>query len=229
VTGYSSYLHPYDKNGDYVIGIGMEADERGRTRGVKIALFDATDVENPKELAKYEVNEGLKGWSSSDTLYDHKAFLFDKKRNLLVMPVSYTVSNGLNERGFTKYGYWQGAYVFDISLEGIELRGKITHESKDVEEGNEWRWYGGGNYVKRSLFMDDVLYTVSDKMIKANDLAKDLEGINQVDISFDDNYYPYARGGAGIIEEAVAFSEGEEVDSVDVSVSVEAKGIPNLN
>jgi len=85
VTGFSNYLHPYDEN--HVIGIGKETTEEGRIQGVKIALFDVSDVNNPIEKAKYEV-EGK--WSNSNALYDHKAFLFDKSRNLLVLPISYT-------------------------------------------------------------------------------------------------------------------------------------------
>src|SRR3989344_4059788 len=69
VTGYSSYLHPYDEN--HIIGVGMDADENGRTMGIKISLFDVSDVENPKEAGKYAVSEGK--WSYSDALYDHKA------------------------------------------------------------------------------------------------------------------------------------------------------------
>ena len=52
--------------------------------GVKIALFDVSDVENPKEVDKLEIGE--RG-SDSEALYDHKAFLFDKKRNMLVIPI----------------------------------------------------------------------------------------------------------------------------------------------
>jgi inhibitor of cysteine peptidase len=48
-------------------------------------LFDVSDVLNPKEVAKIEI--GDKG-TSSDALYDHKAVLFDKEKNLLVLPVN---------------------------------------------------------------------------------------------------------------------------------------------
>ncbi len=141
IPGYSDYLHPYDET--HIIGVGRE-------RGVKIALFDVSDPENPQEISKYETGE----WSThSYALDDHKAFLFSKSKNLLVIPIGR---------------YWnQDAYVFDISVDdGIVLKGTITH---------------GGYPVKRSLYIDNVLYTVSEGLIKMNDLA-DLSEINSVEL-----------------------------------------------
>ena len=170
VSGYSSYLHPYDEN--HLIGIGKEAEETkwgARETGVKIALFDVSDVENPKEISKFVV-EG--NWAYTPVINDHKAFLFDKKRELLVIPIA--VNKVIGDMYITT----QGAYVFKVNLEdGIELKGIVEHEKK--EEG-EYRYYGG-NYVKRSLYIDDVLYTISDSLIKMNDLG-DLREINKVEL-----------------------------------------------
>ena len=51
ITGFSSYLHPYDD--ETIIGIGRQADENGRTKGLKISIFDVSDVRNPTESAKF--------------------------------------------------------------------------------------------------------------------------------------------------------------------------------
>lgn len=184
ITGYSDYLHPYDEN--HLIGVGKEADEDGRVRGVKISLFDVSDVENPIELDKYEVDEGR--WSHSEALYDHHAFLFDREKELLVIPVSYTEEVGVNENGWKKWKYWQGAFVFNIGLDGISLRGEITHDSNESDDDY---WYGG-DYVRRALYMDDVLYTISNSMIKANDLF-DLDFISEVDLPWERPWL-YGRG-----------------------------------
>ncbi len=165
VTGFSNYLQPYDEN--HLIGIGHEATLEGRQQGLKISLFDVSDFENPVEVDKY-VFEG--GWSSSEAEYEHKAVLFDKEKNLLVIPVS--VNN------YDYRDYWQGAYVFDIDTEGIGLRGKISHNEK---KGDSGEYYNYEAYVKRSLFLDDVLYTVSEQKIKANDLMS-LNEIKTLDI-----------------------------------------------
>jgi len=188
VTGYSGYLHPYDEN--HLLGIGMEATNEGRTEGVKVSLFDVSDMENPREIGKYEVDEK---WSNSEATYEHKAVLFDKERNLLVIPVSYSKEVDVAGQSWSRYENWQGAYVFNVDLAGIELKGKIVHEQD--EEGDEY-WYGGGDYVRRSLFMDDVLYTISQSKIKANDLD-DLDEIKEIALPYENYGGPilYAEDG----------------------------------
>jgi len=166
VTGFSNYLHPYDES--HIIGVGQEATEEGRILGVKISIFDVSDVTNPIEMGKYEIKEGE--WSHSQALYDHKAFLFDKEKQLIVIPASYSDYNE----------YWQGAYVFTINLdEGIKLRGKITHE-QDV--ARDYWLYDSYSYVSRSLYINNVLYTISNEMIKMNNLNT-LEEIDSINLA----------------------------------------------
>ena len=175
ITGYSDYLHPYDEN--HIIGIGKEtvAADQGDFawyQGVKISLFNVSDVSKPTEIAKYEI--GDRG-TDSPILRDHKAFLFDKSRNLLVIPVSVAeIDESKYPGGVPPNAYgefvWQGAYIFHISIEeGLVLRGGVTHL-----EGNDWTkngyYYGSPYYVKRSLYIENVLYTISDKRIKMNNL-----------------------------------------------------------
>jgi len=189
VTGYSSYLHPYDEN--HVIGIGKEATEEGRVQGLKIALFDVSDVENPIERAKYEVKQQ---WSDSNALYDHKAFLFDKEKELLVLPVSYSVEVGVSEGPwrYPIYNYWQGAYVFNINEEEISVRGKVAH-SENEKQDYSWLYQ-----IQRSLYMDDTLYTISSQLVKANNLDT-LEEINSVELPVPDyRDYPILEYGDGI-------------------------------
>ncbi len=138
VTGYSGYLHPYDEN--YIIGIGKETDYDSEDdfawyQGVKISLFDVSDVSNPVEVAKYEI--GDRG-TTSPILSDHKALLFDQEKNLLVIPVLVAELDENDYEGEVPdwvYGeyVWQGAYVFDISPDGISLRGQITHMDDNTD------------------------------------------------------------------------------------------------
>jgi uncharacterized secreted protein with C-terminal beta-propeller domain len=186
VTGYSDYLHPYDEN--HIIGIGKEtvAAEEGDFawyQGVKISLFDVSDVENPVEIAKYEI--GDRG-TDSPVLRDHKAFLFDRSRNLLVIPVLVAeideakYPNGVPP--FIRGDYvWQGAYVFNISLDGLMLRGGITHLENDAELMKSGYFFSSSYSVKRALYIDNVLYTISDKKIKMNNL-ENLDEINEVEL-----------------------------------------------
>jgi hypothetical protein len=95
---------------------------------VKLALFDVSDVNNPREISHVII--GDRG-TQSDALNDPKAFLFDKSKNLLVIPISLAVISEQNsdERGKSAYGttVWQGAYVYTITESGLQLRGTVTH------------------------------------------------------------------------------------------------------
>ena len=199
IPGYSDYLHPYDET--HIIGIGKETEgnEWGgvSTKGVKLALFDVSDVKSPKQLAKYEI--GSSG-TDSEALRDHKAFLFDSKKNLLVIPVTEIKGKMEYDQnlGYYRQRSWQGAYVFNVDLNGFEVKGKITHNEGD--EKQDWYWYGSPNAVRRSLFMDDVLYTVSDKKIKANDLNNISTEIKEIDLPYEQEKYPVPLYKGGVVE-----------------------------
>jgi inhibitor of cysteine peptidase len=186
VTGYSDYLHPYDEN--HIIGIGKETTDAGEFawyQGVKISLFDVSDVNNPVEIDKEII--GHRG-TDSPVLWDHKAFLFDRSRNLLVMPIlEARVDVSEYPEGVPSWAYgepvWQGAYVFNVSLDqGIQIKGGITHieGSTDLEE--DYYYYYSPFSVERSLYIGDILYTISDAKIKMNNLDN-LNYINEVQLS----------------------------------------------
>jgi uncharacterized secreted protein with C-terminal beta-propeller domain len=179
IPGYSNYLHPYDDT--HIIGIGKDTIESDNPdfawyQGLKIAIFNVSDFENPKEIDNITI--GDRG-TDSPALYDHKAFLFDKDKELLVIPVSLCeineeTKNQYNEYPGSEYGEFtfQGAYVFKINLEGIEYRGNITHVSDDEKQENQYWYYWdqASSYISRSLFIEDNLYTISEKMVKINSL-----------------------------------------------------------
>jgi len=155
IPGYSSYLHPYDEN--HIIGIGMDEGK------VKISLFDVSNISDIEEI-RFTIGNR----SSSPALDDHKALLFDKSKDLLVIPI-------------TEYqDFWQGAYVFNITTEQIELRGKITHVGNETGNTIVYYYYSS-NYVVRSLYIDNVLYTISARKVKMNNLET-LEEINEIEL-----------------------------------------------
>jgi uncharacterized secreted protein with C-terminal beta-propeller domain len=158
VTGVSNYLYPYDQN--TVIGIG---DDNGN---VQLSLFDVTNVSAPQLIANYTFQAT---WSYTEASYDHKAFLFDASRSLLVLPVSMEMIG-------QEWVNWQGAFVFNVTKSsGFVLEGTITHMA-DVTQG------GGESYVDRALYIGNVLYTISDDLVKLTDLNTMTE-LNEVPLS----------------------------------------------
>lgn len=201
IPGYSNYLHPLDAT--HVLGVGKEAIDASFEPGfawylgMKMAIFDVTDPTNPIELHKITI--GDRGTDSA-ALYDHKAFLYDAEKHLLVLPIAlYEIDDSVkNQYGslpdnWPQYGVfkYQGAFVYNLTIEnGFKEIGRITHNTpEEIQKMGYW-YYGYGNEVKRSLYIDNTLYTVSDGKIKANDLTN-LTEIASIDLPKpEQQYYP---------------------------------------
>lgn len=179
IPGYSNYLQPYDEN--HIIGFGKNTIETkvwdGQTQafyqGLKIALFDVSDVNNPVEMSQALI--GDRG-TDSEILDNHKALLFSADKQLLAFPV--TVMEIENQTAADQsqiqipaYGTFtfQGLYIYSIDLSnGLRYRGRITHLSSEdyLKAGDVW--YDNSKNINRALYIGDTLYTLSPAMIKAN-------------------------------------------------------------
>ncbi|ADJ26800.1 MAG: beta-propeller domain-containing protein [Dehalogenimonas sp.] len=182
IPGYSDYLEPYDET--HLIGIGKEVDPSidanlvhtdnavyyTAIQGVKLALFDVTDVANPIEVYKEVI--GDRG-SESLAATDHKAFLFDKESGLLVLPVTVAQLKPGQPKNMQGEYVFQGAYVYNLTLKGgFTIKGKVTHyDSNDAFQKSGQYFYGGTGEITRSLFIGNVLYTVSQSRLQLNDLT----------------------------------------------------------
>ena len=185
IPGFSNYLHPYDD--DHVIGVGRDTKEIGNDRvqqlGVKVALFDVSDVSNPMVIDDYIIGDSS---THSEALNNHKAFFFDKRKNLLSIPISSDTDSleGITEKRIAPdWNRWNGFYILDLDIKnGIDLKGTITHTENDT------RYYGMGN--SRTFYIEEVLYTVSDSMLKMN-FMNDLEEINSIKLENTGKFIEY--------------------------------------
>ena len=202
IPGYSTYLHPYDEN--HLIGIGMQTEERvnrdssGRIRstsavitGMKMALFDVTDVNNPVQISETIIGDSR---TTSAILTNHKALLFSKEKELLAIPVNnytedFEIENSSDEydsivSSYTNYNKQyvsEGYFVYNINLtDGFTLKGTITHEKTKSN-----KFYYNVSRLLRGLYIDDNLYTVSEDYVKVNRL-EDLQEISQLKIKEDE-------------------------------------------
>lgn len=190
IPGFSDYLHPYDET--HLIGIGKEVDESidadkvhtegavyyTAIQGVKLAIFDVSDVENPKEMYKEVIGD-----RGSDSLAsrEHKAFLFDKEKELLVVPMTVAeLKEGQDKSQEGEFNF-QGAYVYNINLEdGFKLKGRISH----IDDPSVYEKAGSymGNWetqIVRSLYIDNDLWTFSSSRMQANSLD-DLKTVSKL-------------------------------------------------
>ncbi|MFB3888861.1 MAG: beta-propeller domain-containing protein [Candidatus Bathyarchaeia archaeon] len=180
MPGYSDYLHPYDET--HLIGVGKEAVEAQEGdfawyQGMKIALFDVSNVNEPKLMSNFTI--GDRG-TDSPALYDPKAFLFDQSRQLLVLPINlYQIDQKQASQGPSAYGklVWQGAYVFQVTLDGgFVLRGRVS-QVDNIPLTDPFALLSGdyqsqvyNHFIERALYIDNVLYTVSNARVQLNSL-----------------------------------------------------------
>jgi len=171
IPGFSDYLHPFGP--DHLIGVGKDTrlGEGGSFswfQGVKLSLFDVSDPLDPRESAKVVV--GDRG-TESEVLQDHKAFLFHAQRSLIALPIDLAIIDPNDWPDPTPdwaYGdlVWQGLIIYSVSVDGgfTEL-GRITHGAVQGETSDY------SLFVRRSLYIEDVFYSVSDSLVRMNDLA----------------------------------------------------------
>lgn len=197
IPGYSTYLHPYDEN--HIIGIGMQTEENvyrdssgkvvstsSTITGMKMAIFDVSDIKHPKELSNTVIGDRR---TTSAILTNPKALLFSKNKELIAIPVnnyaddfkanysddasSVVSSYTSNSSSYISEGY----LVYKINLkDGFNLKGVITHENNKTSYG-----YYYTSRLLRGLYIDDNLYTISETAIKVNKLD-DLEQVSELEI-----------------------------------------------
>jgi inhibitor of cysteine peptidase len=191
--GFSDYLHPYDEN--HIIGFGKDAIEVSNPnsgnsgsstaafyQGMKLAMFDVTDVAHPIEM--FKENIGDRG-TDSEILHNPKALLFNKEKGLMAFPVTLMKVDPKsqdNTNSVPAYGQftYQGAYVYNVDLtNGFRLKGTITHLSQDDLAKAGGNWYYSDKSISRILYIGSTLYTLSNAEIKANDISS-LKEINHL-------------------------------------------------
>jgi len=191
IPGYSDYLHPYDET--HLIGVGKETVEAEQGdfawyQGLKLSLFDVSNVNEPKQLSKYVI--GDRG-TDSPVLSDPKAFLFDKSRNLLVIPVNLAeIDKTAVAPGPSAYGtmVWQGVYVFRLTLnDGFVLKGRVTQmeinaSSYPTFRSSDFYWMNSDYWISRALYIGNTLYTVSNGRVQLNSL-ENMALIAKLDLS----------------------------------------------
>lgn len=202
IPGYSNYIHPYDEN--HIIGIGIETEEEIRRDsngkvisntakiiGMKMALFDVSDVNNPRQISNTIIGDRR---TTSAVLTNPKALLFSKEKELIAIPVNNYVEDFEAELNEKTYDSMQTLYtsredsrisegyaVYKINIEeGFKLKGIIKHDVKKRDKYNYYS-YRVSSKLLRGLYIDNNLYTVSETAIKVNDLET-LEQISEIKI-----------------------------------------------
>jgi uncharacterized secreted protein with C-terminal beta-propeller domain len=185
IPGFSTYMHRLDDN--HLLAVGFDADDQGSFAyfdGIQIQIFDVTDLQNPALLHKTVI--GTRG-SGSEALMNHLAFNYFATRGLLALPM--TICEGGDNGVYADELTFSGLMVFDVSLEGgIVERGRLPF--LDVSEASasaagtscsSW-WSSSRSLVKRSIFMEDFAYGLSDATLKVAAVDQLSDVLRSVDL-----------------------------------------------
>ena len=157
IPGFSTYIHPIAN--DKLLTIGVGGDENGANWRTQISMFDVADFANPA-LSDVEalVMEG-DSWGWSEAMYEHKAFQYWAPKGLLAIPLS---TWDYSDDG---YSYTSRLELVSVDPEGGALghHGSIDHSHLFDTDAY---WYYRD--VRRSIFMGDYIYAISDRGISVH-------------------------------------------------------------
>ncbi len=176
IPGFSSYIHPMGDN--HLLTIGRDGNDDGSTFGVSFQIFDVSDPANPTQVAKTTLGED-DGWNSylwSEAMWDHHAFVYFASRQKLAIPMS---GWSWDEEGGSSYDSYLQLFHVDVET-GVTPYGTISHvdligELPEVSESS-YCWYDMSwvlqdrVQIKRGVFMDDFIYSISRSAVKVHDL-----------------------------------------------------------
>ena len=175
IPGYSTYMHILDK--DYILSIGFDTDEMwfsGSFSGIQLQIINVADLSNPVLVHKEII--GTRG-STSDATSDHMAFNYFKSQERLAIPMIICEGGdeGMNGTEMT----FSGLLVYKVNAkDGFTKLGGIPHLETSLVEDDKYQcgnwWTTGNSKVKRSIFMDDYVYSIAKDKIKAAQIS-DLE------------------------------------------------------
>lgn len=157
IPGFSNYLHPVGEN--LILGIGQDTyeiykkDSSGnevvigtRQGGIKLSLFDVSDMGKPKEISNYVLGDS---GSYTDVFYDHKAAMFDYASNNVIFDAFTNDVSGV---------YKRGAAIFNFGGRSLKLKGIVDYIQPEVS----------GMYIpygRRIIYIGNELYYIQDGIV----------------------------------------------------------------
>ncbi len=187
VPGVSTYIHPL---GDHLLTIGFGGNDTGLNWTTQLSLFDVSDFGAPTLTASLPLAPPAgDGWTYafSEATYEHKAFQYWAPLQLLAVPLStYRYSyvgcptNDVYCSGY-QYEYKSRLALIKVdpqSQSPLSFYGDIDHSDFfNSDSGYYWEWRD----VRRTIFMGDYIYAVSDRGITVHKAA-DLSPVTSVSL-----------------------------------------------
>ncbi len=185
IPGYSTYMHMMDD--EHILSIGYDAEDLGSFaffQGIQLQILDVSDIVAPQLIHKEVI--GTRG-STSDAATNHLAFNYFGAKQLLAIPMVICEESS----GGGSYGdlmTFSGLLVYKTTVEdGFEQLGGIPHEEAETPADNwgacnNW-WTQSNSKVKRSVFMDDFVYSVALDLINVSALDELEHPVAAIDLT----------------------------------------------
>ncbi len=222
IPGFSTYLHPMGD--DHLLTIGRDG-------GLQLQIFDVSDPANPKQAHKH-VQEG---YSAAEG--EHKAFNYYPKFNLLTFPFiswgSEVTRSTLEVFRVDASGGFEHVASIDHTdmmrhncedrlmadyapkLDELPAEERAIVEQELLEECN---WSVGE--VKRGVFIDDLLYSISDGGVMAHDV-ENFALASSLELPTPEYYYGGYYDDGGVAEPGIAVGAPTPASGPDVDVAVD--------
>jgi hypothetical protein len=149
-----------------VVRVSMESHntfELEKATG-KSPVIDVKDATNPKLVHKEKI--GTRG-SSSEAATNHLAFNWMPSEGLLALPMTICEGGGDGKQGDNLT--FSGLLVYDVDLDrGFTRLGGVDHGTKGAS-CQTW-WSNANSTVKRSVFLDDLVYSIAEDRVKVQNM-----------------------------------------------------------
>ena len=151
IPGFSNYLHPINK--DLLLGIGSEVEIRkdgrvGRTKGLKLSLFDIRNPTQPREVSKVVIGGDN---SSTPVSSDYHALTTLKVGNSgftrVLMPATLAKKDAKN-------GHRYEAGLQQIEVDARTKKISYLGEIKANKGQKKWNW----SYNDRSIMIGERVF-----------------------------------------------------------------------
>lgn len=161
VPGFSNYLHPVYEN--ILLGIGYDTENLYKKNkageeiivntvkgGIKLSLFDVSDMGKPKEIDSLVL--GSSG-SYTEATYNHKAIMYKLEDGLVGFDTRIQDDDGI---------MFNGAVLVEMKPSGFVSSTELSID-KNLNTSGEF-------YNRRLIYIDNTLYYIRDSMLISYDL-----------------------------------------------------------
>ena len=174
IPGFSTYMHLLDEN--HLLSIGYDTQDMGSFaffQGVLLQVFDIGTPSTP--TLKHKTVIGTRG-SSSEALTQHLAFNYFREKQLLALPMAVCEASD-GGASFGEQLTFNGLMVYRVAADtGFNYLGGVAHTPASTpafpSQGTCSQWWTQANTsVKRSVFMEDFVYSVAEDSIHVANVA----------------------------------------------------------